>query len=223
MTKIIRNSIITVLLALIVLTLFPTATFAKEYEPRLTAPNGEPYYTRELNAYSQTGYGMPNCVAYVYGRVYEITGEKPLITKGNAGDWWFINKNNDYYDYGNEPKLGAVACWSNHVAVVEEIADDGAVTVSESHWGGTYFNTAVYHNVYSHYGQRFYGYIYTYKSDEDLALEIAQKLENKKEEPSYKMDDNSFELREKDCFSVLEFSGKAQSITAPANNILLNK
>lgn len=223
MTKIIRNSIITVLLAFIVLTVFPTATFAKEYEPRLTAPNGEPYYTRELNVYSQTGYGMPNCVAYVFGRVYEITGERPLIDKGNAGDWWFINKRNDYYDYGSEPKLGAVACWSNHVAVVEEIADDGAITVSESHWGGNYFNTAVYNDMYSHYGQTFYGYIYTYKSDEDLALEIAEKLKNQKEEPSYKMEDTSFEIKEKNCFTALEFAGNDESIVAPSNNILLNK
>lgn len=223
MTKIIRNSIITVLLAFIVLTAFPTATFAKEYEPRLTAPSGEPYYTSELNVYSQTGYGMPNCVAYVFGRVYEITGERPLIDKGNAGDWWFINKRNDYYDYGSEPKLGAVACWSNHVAVVEEIADDGAITVSESHWGGNYFNTAVYYDMYSHYGQTFYGYIYTYKSDEDLALEIAKKLENQKEEPSYKMEDTSFEIKEKNCFTALEFAGNDKSIVAPSNNILLNK
>lgn len=223
MTKIIKNSIITVLLAFIILTLFPTATFAKEYEPRLTAPNGEPYYTRELNAYSQTGYGMPNCVAYVYGRVYEITGEKPLITKGNAGDWWFINKNNDYYDYGSEPKLGAVACWSNHVAVVEDIAEGGAITVSESHWGGNYFNTAVYYNMYSHYGQTFYGYIYTYKSDADLALEIAEKLKNKKEEPAYKMEEKTLEIEEKNCFTALEVAGNEESIVAPSNNMLLNK
>lgn len=223
MTNIIKKSIITILLALVAITVFPTTAIAKEYEPRLTSPNGEPYYTRELNAYSQTGYGMPNCVAYVYGRVYEITGEKPLITKGDARDWWFINKNNDYYDYGNEPKLGAVACWSNHVAVVEEIGEDGEITLSESHWGGGYFNTVTYYDMTNHYGQTFYGYIYTYKSDEDLALEIAEKLKNQKKEPAYKMEDESFKLQEKNCFTALEFAGKQESIVAPSNNILLNK
>ncbi len=223
MTKIIKNSIITVLFTLIVLTIFPSTAFAKEYVPRLTAPNGEPYYTSELNIYSQTGYAMPNCVAYAYGRIYEITGEKPLINRGNAGEWWFINKYNDYYDYGNEPKLGAVACWSNHVAVVESIADDGAVTVSESHWGGTYFNTAVYYDMTSHYGQSFYGYIYTCKSDSDLALEIDEKLKNEQEEPSYKMEDNTTELQEKNCFNILEFSQSKTNILNPNNNMLLNK
>jgi surface antigen len=223
MTKIIKNSIITILLVLIALTLFPATVFAKEYEPRLSSPNGEPYYTSELNAYSQTGYSMPNCVAYVYGRIYEITGERPLIDKGDASDWWFINKYNNYYETGYEPKLGAVACWSNHVAVVEDIADDGAITLSESHWGGRYFNTVVYYDMTNHYGQTFYGYMYTYKSDEELALEIAEKTAKEKQEPSYKMEDNSFKLQEKNCFTVLEFAGKDESIVAPSNNILLNK
>ena len=177
MTKIIKNSIITVLFTLIVLTVFPTTVFAKEYEPRLTAPQGEPYYTSELNTYSQTGYGMPNCVAYAYGRVYEMNGVAPKINRGDAGEWWFINKSNNYYDYGNEPKLGAVACWSGHVAVVESISDDGVVTISESHWGGTYFDTIEYENVYDHFGQAFYGYIYTF-DDSKTEEEIQEMLDN---------------------------------------------
>lgn len=223
MTKIIKNSIITVLFTLIVLTAFPTTVFAKDYEPRLSAPSGEPYYTKELNAYSQTGYGMPNCVAYVFGRVYEMNNERPLIDRGNAGEWWYINKTNNYYDYGNEPKLGAVACWSNHVAVVEDISDNGDITVSESHWGGTYFNTNVYTNMSSHYGQKFYGYIYTYKTDADLALEIARELENIEPEPSYKMEETHFEPQEKNCFTALEFAQSDNKIMNPKNNVLLNK
>lgn len=102
---------------------------------------------------------MPNCTAYAYGRIYEITGEAPLIKSGNAGSWWFNNKRNDYYEYGSEPKLGAIACWSGHVAVVEEINGD-TITISESHWGGRYFNTKTYSNPNSKYRQTFYGYIY---------------------------------------------------------------
>lgn len=213
MRKLIKNSMITVLLTIIVLTVFPTTVFADEYEPRLTAPSGEPYYTRELNAYAQTGYGMPNCVAYAYGRVYEMNGEKPLITRGNAGDWWFINKSNDYYEYGSEPKLGAVACWSRHVAVVEQIADDGAITVSESHWGGRYFNTNVYYNMSSHYGQTFYGYIYTYNEPQE---------EPETPEPSYKMEEQYFAPQEKNCFTALAFSQSNNTIMNPKNNSLLN-
>lgn len=218
MTKILKNSVITALFVLIIISVFPTTAFAKDFEPRLTAPNGEPYYTRELNAYSQTGYGMPNCVAYAYGRIYELNGEAPKISKGNAGDWWFINKNNGYYEYGSEPKLGAVACWSNHVAVVEEINDNGSITVSESHWGGTYFNTKTYSNMYSHYGQKFYGYIYAYEPEEE-----EEAVEEETVTYSYKMDEQYFEPQEKNCFSALEFAQSNNQIMNPNNNFILNK
>lgn len=209
MRKIVKNSVITVLFVLVILSVFPTTALAKNYEPRLTAPAGEPYYTRELNVYSQTGYGMPNCVAYAYGRIYEINGTAPLLNRGNAGQWWFINKSNGYYDYGSEPRLGAVACWSNHVAVVEGVSQSGAVTVSESHWGGTYFNTKTFVNMYSHYGQRFYGYIYTYNpQDED------------EEAPAYKMEETYFAPQEKNCFTALEFAVNTNSRMNPNTNAL---
>lgn len=215
MKKIVKNSIITVLFTLIVLTVFPSTVFASEteYEPRLTAPNGEAYYTRELNVYSQTGYGMPNCVAYAYGRVYELNGEAPKISRGNAGEWWFINKYNDYYEYGSEPKLGAVACWSGHVAVVEEIAENGDVTVSESHWGSTYFDTKTFSDMHSHYGQTFYGYIYTY--EEPVIAE---------EKPlAYKTEEKDYSPQEKTCFTALEVAKSNSTFTNPAANPILNK
>lgn len=213
MRKLIKNSILSVLLTIIVLTVFPTTVFAEEFEARLTAPNGEPYYTSELNAYSQTGYGMPNCVAYAFGRIYELNGERPLIDHGNAGEWWFINKSNDYYEYGDEAKLGAIACWSGHVAVVEDISDDGGITVSESHWGGPYFNTNVYYDMSSHYGQHFYGYIYAY---EELPVELPEP------EPLYKMDEPYFEPQEKTCFSALEFAQSNNTVMNPRTNSLIN-
>lgn len=215
MRKLIKNSILTVLLTIIVLSVFPTTVFADEFEPRLTAPNGEPYYTSELNTYSQTGYGMPNCVAYAFGRIYELNGEKPKIDRGNAGEWWFINKYNNYYEYGSEPRLGAIACWSGHVAVVEEIAEDGAITVSESHWGGTYFNTSVYYDMYAHYGQSFYGYIYAYNEPEPEEEPVVKEL-------SYKMEEAYFEPQEMTCFTALEFAQSNNTIMNPNTNSLLN-
>lgn len=215
MTKIVKNSIITALFVLIIFSVFPTTVFANDYEPRLTAPNGEPYYTRELNAYAQTGYGMPNCVAYAYGRIYELNGEAPKISKGNAGEWWFINKRNNYYEYGSDPKLGAVACWSNHVAVVEQISDDNVITISESHWGGKYFNTKTYSNMNSHYGQAFYGYIYTYNEpEEEFAVPQPQ--------PTYTVEEDFFEPQEMTCFTALEFAQSNNSIMNPKANALLN-
>lgn len=167
---------VVLLISLFISIFTPISAMADDsnYEPRLTAPNSSiPYYSSELNYYFRTGTGMPNCVAYAYGRIYEMNGEAPLLTHGNAGDWYGMNKRGGYYDYGQTPKLGAVACWSNHVAVVEKINDDGNITFSESHWHGNYFNTVTYSNVYSHYGQRFYGYIYTYNGG------VTKELENK--------------------------------------------
>ncbi len=167
--------VITILVSLIT----PVTAHAEGelYEPRLTAPDSSiPYYSSKLNYYFRTGTPMPNCVAYAYGRIYEMNGEAPLISRGSAGDWYFINKRNGYYEYGMEPKLGAVACWSRHVAIVEAINDDGSVTISESHWGGRYFDVQTYSSMSSHYGQRFYGYIYTYNNG--LSKKLEKKLLN---------------------------------------------
>ena len=168
--------VVTLILSCIMTMAAPLCVNAEDsnYVPRFNAPNSSiPYYSSKLNYYFQTGTGMPNCVAYAYGRVYEMNGEKPLITHGDASDWFFINQRGGFYEYGSKPKLGAVACWSNHVAVVERINSDGSVTFSESHWGGGYFNTVTYSNVYDHYGQRFYGYIYTYNNG------VSRRLQNK--------------------------------------------
>lgn len=203
---------IVLIMAIIICSVSPLAAYASsdDYEPRLTAPNSSiDYYSRKLNVYFQTGTPMPNCVAYAFGRVYEMNGEKPLITHGSAGDWYFINKSHGYYDYGSEPKLGAVACWSRHVAVVEAINDDGSVTISESHWGGTYFDTRTYENMYSHYGQKFYGYIYTY---DDSADEVGEENTQYMMEPIVsfdtinhqfniiKLDNNNTEIDKKQLF-----------------------
>ena len=146
-----KKAIIALISLLIFCIVFPSTVSAESarshYKPRLTAPTSDnAYYNSKLNRYSQTGYGMPNCVAYAYGRVYEMNGKAPKITHGNAGEWWSINKQGGYYKYGSKPKVGAVVVWSNHVAVVEQIHKNGSITISESH-----------------YGQTFYGFIYTYQ------------------------------------------------------------
>lgn len=167
---------IILLMSLIISMVAPICAAADDstYQPRLSAPNSSiPYYSRKLNVYFQTGTPMPNCVAYAYGRIYEMNGEAPLINHGSAGDWYGMNKRNGYYDYGSTPKVGAVACWSGHVAIVEKVNANGSVTISESHWGGTYFDVRTYSNMNSHYGQKFYGYIYTYNGG------VTKELENR--------------------------------------------
>lgn len=83
---------------------------------------------------------LPNCVGYAWGRIYEINGKKPSLSKRNAELWYGTI---DGYNRGSKPRLGAVLCWSKgkvgngsdgagHVAVVERIYSDGSVLVSAS-------------------------------------------------------------------------------------------
>lgn len=117
------------------------------FTPRLTSPDSSNPYYFENNSYYLSGYGMPNCTAYAYGRAYEILGTKPNLCMGNANQWWDYNLSNGYYASGSTPKIGAVICWGGwdcgHVAVVEKIEGD-TVTYSESTWSGVYFQTRTY-------------------------------------------------------------------------------
>lgn len=140
---------------LVLLTVVPVASFASyavssdnysiaecassAYTPRLTAPStSNKYYYSNLNILYAAGYGMPNCTAYAWGRAYEILGTQPKLSLNNANGWYKYNKDNNYYPYGQTPKLGAIACWDNpsggHVAVVEEITST-TITFSNSGYG----------------------------------------------------------------------------------------
>ena len=215
---------IVIIITIIISALSPLSALADEdngYQPRLTAPNSSiAYYSSRLNRYFQTGTPMPNCVAYAYGRIYEMNGEAPLINHGSAGDWWYINKSNGYYSYGSEPKLGAVACWSGHVAIVEGIGKDGSVTISESHWGGTYFDVRTYENMQSHYGQTFYGYIYTY--NEGLSRSLETRLLNAKKEKHTQYKQETINSPEKENeFSIISLD--SQRTVTSKRDAILNK
>ena len=55
---------------------------------RTTMPSTDnEYYYSDKNPFYPAGYGLPNCTAYAYGRVYEITGKKPNLATSNAEDW----------------------------------------------------------------------------------------------------------------------------------------
>lgn len=117
------------------------------FSPRLSGPEiGNPYYF-EKNSYYLSGYGMPNCTAYAYGRAFEILGSKPNLCMGNANQWWDYNLNKNFYSHGDTPKVGSIICWNGsscgHVAVVEKI-EGNKVTYSESAWSGDYFTVSQY-------------------------------------------------------------------------------
>ena len=116
------------------------AYFVVRNEP----PNNNNSYYYGDNGY--TGYSMPNCTAYAYGRLYEITGSKPKVSMNNANKWFDYNKSGNYYTYSQDayaPQLGAIVCYTTsgvgHVQVVEEIGKDENgkyLVASESNFGG---------------------------------------------------------------------------------------
>lgn len=111
-----------------------------EFTPRLTADGiylSKCYYAD--NPFYQSGYGLPNCTCYAWGRFYEISGVYPSnLPLGNGGEWFPSAVEQGYYETGYTPALGAVACYSStiggsgHVAIVEVINADGSFTISQS-------------------------------------------------------------------------------------------
>lgn len=124
------------------------------FVPRLNdnGIQGNPWYF-DRNPFYNAGFGMPNCTAYAWGRRGEITDVDPDTSLRNADTWWEYNQTNNVYPSGQEPKLGAIMCWSytgshsnqgGHVAIVEEILDNGDVNASNSAYGGAFFYMKVY-------------------------------------------------------------------------------
>lgn len=160
------------------------------FTPRLDVNTPTPmsgnkyYYDSAFNAfypdYAPGGSGIPgsngNCTWYAYGRFGEINDfgayENHLPT-GNGETWYPRNAATEGYEYGDTPKLGAVICFSGggaggHVAIVEEIKDNGDVVTSNSAYGspGSYFYIQTYEkaNGYNFGSFTFQGFIYSPKT-----------------------------------------------------------
>ena len=113
------------------------------FKKRTKAPTKKDDWFYKNNPFQSAGYGLPNCTAYAWGRFAEILGKKPNLSLANAENWY---SHNDNYKRGKKPRLGAVAVWAKgkvgvgsdgagHVAIVEQIYEDGSYLVSESGWG----------------------------------------------------------------------------------------
>lgn len=124
-------------------------------EIRTTKPGkGNKYYIRKANGgYSPCIAGKPtdkdcnvlaNCVGYAIGRFNEISkaGKIKYFTSMNAENF-YANAYKWGLKTGQEPKQGAIMCWSKgkpgvssdgagHVAVVEKIYSNTSVLTSES-------------------------------------------------------------------------------------------
>ena len=141
------------------------------FTPRLTAEGIEgSIYWYSGNPFYTAGYGLPNCTCYAWGRFWEIsdnTGDgsnKPTLPTGDAGTWF--NKVTGY-ETGNTAKLGAVVCWSEegqagHVAIVEQILENGDIVTSNSAWNSTFFYTKTISKAdgYNFSSYVFQGFIY---------------------------------------------------------------
>ena len=144
------------------------------YTPRLTSDGmaGNIHWYSSGNPFYASGYGLPNCTCYAYGRFWEIadpgnTGaNNPTgLPRGDGGTWWGTNTPD--YEKGQEPQLGAVICFGGspgHVAIVEQINNGGeSIITSNSAYGGTYFYTVELFRSqnYTQYASRpFQGFIY---------------------------------------------------------------
>ena len=120
------------------------------FTPRTEAPEEANAYYYADNPFYQSGYGLPNCTCYAFGRFWEITGgAMPSLSWGNAEDWYSYS---DGYSRGTTPKLGAVICWrkgvagdnsdgAGHVEIVEQINSDGTIVTTGSAYDGFLFRT----------------------------------------------------------------------------------
>lgn len=148
------------------------------FTPRLNSNGilGNRHWYSNDNPYYATGYGMPNCTAYAWGRFWEV-GD-PLSAGINKPDpyqlpgyWdgglWWSKVDRNVYQTGQTPQLGAVICferpgYAGHVAIVEQINNDGTIVTSNSAYSGTYFYTQTLSasNNYSWGTYVFQGFIY---------------------------------------------------------------
>ena len=157
----------------------PVVTTDKLFCPRFSKDgmkDSNYWYDTTFNAGASGDVMLPNCTTYASGRLSEETGENMRNIMngrkgfGNAKEWY----SQTTLEKGSTPKLGAIACFGGtlgHVAVVEQINDDGTVTVSQSNYqakkdynSSNYFQTKTYKlevgKVASGVGLTFLGYIY---------------------------------------------------------------
>lgn len=156
----------------------------KDVEARTTKPSEENKYFYDWNVYYQSGYGIPNCTCYVYGRTYEVTGLRPALCTGDASSYYSYNKYFGPYEYGENPRPGSIGVFTGgsegdgHVVFVESVNPNGTVNISESNWGADpngnrAFKYLTYINPYTQWpGLNFQGYLYVATGDSNGAVGI---------------------------------------------------
>lgn len=117
---------------------------------RTEAPTSDNRYYYADNPFYKSGYGLPNCTCYAFGRFWEAKGgDIPSLSWNDAGQWYPYTS--DGYERGSTPRVGAVLCWSlpggaGHVAFVEAVNDDGSIVTTDSAYNGFLFREKTRYN-----------------------------------------------------------------------------
>lgn len=161
------------------------------YVPRLEAPDVDDLNWINTNyggnnpclvIYTDTGLVLPNCVGYTWGRWYELLGVHHNLYTGNAEGAYYYD---DGYNRGQDPKLGAVICFSRtgggHTAVVEKIIDSTHIITSNSAYDGPYFWTETVTKINGVWtrpviGYTFQGFIYIPKNFSSIPIWMLYKF-----------------------------------------------
>lgn len=101
---------------------------------------------------------LPNCIGYVIGRWYEIFGQQFAIVGTDAHKFFDYNIQHANV-FKCDAKLGAIACWDGHVAIVED-HDDKSAVFSNSHYNGERFDTFTAAIGADYHGMKFQGFLY---------------------------------------------------------------
>lgn len=121
---------------------------ARTNPPLPTNESDVPFWFSSRNPYYTSGYGLPNCPCYALGRINELQALNGLDdvkidgTLGNAGKWGSSGYIGQTWKKSSTPFLGSIAVFTRgseagHVAIVEEIYENGRVKLSNSGWSST--------------------------------------------------------------------------------------
>lgn len=121
-------------------------------------------------AVNQTKVPMPNCYTYAIARESQIIGvntiledcSKPKIR--GAGDLW--GSHSKEFEESQIPQVGSVAVWQGglnsfgHVAIVEEVYNNGEFKISQSNYeGNCYEELVISQDSFSSLGLKFAGFL----------------------------------------------------------------
>jgi len=146
-----------------------TGQIPVKFKERTTEPEqNNQYYYSDKNLYYNIVSQNPNKRSewYAYGRAYELLDGKPKMITTEIYLWHEL-----CYIYmtglpGSKPMEGAIACWKNHLAVVEKVEGDN-ITVSEATEDSKFLTRQTDGLSPAYKDSEFLGYIYLMVLTED--------------------------------------------------------